>query len=814
MKKSINIIFILIILLNILTINIYANNLILVKITIEEKENKQDTSFFAHEIRIYEVNKNLIKTNNNEELLLDVLDKMSCDELDRQLSNKFGKYIFNYPVPKTINLKLKPNTKYYVRGVGTEHNLLESMVFNPSEINSIKLKWKHSYKGVILKNRISFSGSKELKTIPGAIFSLYKYGNIEGKNYNIGNGKKLEGTYVTDINGKIFIKTKINGDYYLVEEEAPGSSVLLNPEVANNPNYKLKFSVRGGKILLPKDSILTAVYLQRDLAEYDLPLFEPKELEDDSNHIVINYNEPSITKIFDFKDKKQEYNTSIKIELPWNLDSYNSFKININASNNSNIIYDSFTFEGQINKHIDKTLYDITENIDGGFTIKLKNKTLNKMAGEILNIKYITKLKDIYNNKIIHNVELDYINPFNKHKVVTDSEVLKINKQKFVNISSLTEKRLSGLEFKIRNKNDKWFSLKNDIISWKDSEEDASLFVSNLIGEFTVQKLLPGKYYLIQTKTSKNYIKKEEPIEFVIKDKNNANKIKPIIIKNSLIKDKNSIRSSNNLNFKINIIICLIAFALVLLMFFTKEADNKKMGKTKNIIYKFLSYALLIIMFIIFSYKFYNIHFVQRKINNEVIEGLREYNREVNKNGEYSVIDTDVESIGVLYIPKINTTLPIFNKANDKTILMGAGMTTEINEKLPVIMSHNGLSDKILFSNLSKVHIKDNFYIQDNLGKVKEYKIVREDTIKEEDTINYIKNYKTKDNEDSVILLTCVPVYVNTHRLLLKGDFQRYITLNDINSSPIVLSDQEIFYAINILASIFLLIFFAVKDIK
>ncbi|MSE09734.1 sortase, partial [Lactobacillus salivarius] len=82
--------------------------------------------------------------------------------------------------------------------------------------------------------------------------------------------------------------------------------------------------------------------------------------------------------------------------------------------------------------------------------------------------------------------------------------------------------------------------------------------------------------------------------------------------------------------------------------------------------------------------------------------------------------------------------------------------------KHAVLTGHSGLSLNKLFTDLPKVKKGDDFYIKVN-GEVHAYKV---DQIKTVLPTN-MKYLKVDPNKDYVTLVTCTPLFVNTHRLLV-----------------------------------------------
>ena len=123
-----------------------------------------------------------------------------------------------------------------------------------------------------------------------------------------------------------------------------------------------------------------------------------------------------------------------------------------------------------------------------------------------------------------------------------------------------------------------------------------------------------------------------------------------------------------------------------------------------------------------------------------------------------------------LEIPKIGVLLPIYHGVGRDVLLRGAGHLPE--SSLPVggesthcvLAGHSGMNHARLFTDLPKLEIGDEFHIH----------VYDEELTYTVDQIKPVIPTDTRDlaiteGKDYVTLLTCVPVGVNTHRLLVRG---------------------------------------------
>lgn len=124
-----------------------------------------------------------------------------------------------------------------------------------------------------------------------------------------------------------------------------------------------------------------------------------------------------------------------------------------------------------------------------------------------------------------------------------------------------------------------------------------------------------------------------------------------------------------------------------------------------------------------------------------------------------------------LRVPSIDLDLPIFHGTDDDTLLRGLGHLE--GTSLPVggastrsvITGHRGLANAEMFTNLDRVEKGDVFTLE-TFGEVLTYSVRDIAVVAPEDT----ETLHQVAGEDLVTLITCTPLGVNTHRILVTGE--------------------------------------------
>ena len=145
------------------------------------------------------------------------------------------------------------------------------------------------------------------------------------------------------------------------------------------------------------------------------------------------------------------------------------------------------------------------------------------------------------------------------------------------------------------------------------------------------------------------------------------------------------------------------------------------------------------------------------------LEGqLRDYQSQLN------VANDDV--IGRFRYPSLNIDLPIFHGTSDDVLAKGVGHL--YGSSLPVggpgthsvLTSHSGIPNAELFNPLHSAKTGDIFSTE-VMDHTFLYKVDRIEVVKPDD----ISSLKITAGEDSITLVTCTPIGVNSHRLLVHG---------------------------------------------
>ena len=138
----------------------------------------------------------------------------------------------------------------------------------------------------------------------------------------------------------------------------------------------------------------------------------------------------------------------------------------------------------------------------------------------------------------------------------------------------------------------------------------------------------------------------------------------------------------------------------------------------------------------------------------------------------YESLPSGSETIGSLYIPKINVDIAIGHGTKDSMLqgeaghLYGTSLPIDGQNVHAVIAGHSALTTAKLFTDLDKMEKGDTFFIT-VLDHQYEYTVDQIEIVLPTDEAQYEQIEKGKNY---VTLYTCTPYGVNTHRLLVRGE--------------------------------------------
>lgn len=126
--------------------------------------------------------------------------------------------------------------------------------------------------------------------------------------------------------------------------------------------------------------------------------------------------------------------------------------------------------------------------------------------------------------------------------------------------------------------------------------------------------------------------------------------------------------------------------------------------------------------------------------------------------------------MGYVEIPSIGVFLPIYHGVSNDVLMKGVGHLPETSMPVggpsthAVLAGHSGMSSARLFTDLTKLKMGDVFYIH-VYDRTLTYTVDQIKKAVPTDT----SDLQIVDGADYVTLVTCVPVGVNSHRLLVRG---------------------------------------------
>lgn len=175
---------------------------------------------------------------------------------------------------------------------------------------------------------------------------------------------------------------------------------------------------------------------------------------------------------------------------------------------------------------------------------------------------------------------------------------------------------------------------------------------------------------------------------------------------------------------------------------------------------------------------------VPQEVKDAQLDAAREYNKALLE-GRVSLTDevTDTEyrellatdnntKMATITIPDIDVMLPVMHGTTDDVLDLGAGHY--YGSSLPVggvgthtaISAHSGLVTKEFFTRLPELEVGSEFIISSVAGDLY-YRVTEIDVVPAEIAFDSIEIDPTRD---LATLITCVPIGINTHRLLVTGE--------------------------------------------
>lgn len=166
------------------------------------------------------------------------------------------------------------------------------------------------------------------------------------------------------------------------------------------------------------------------------------------------------------------------------------------------------------------------------------------------------------------------------------------------------------------------------------------------------------------------------------------------------------------------------------------------------------------------------------------LEEAREYNRWLFAQSEsvkdltdeqmedyYGILDMSVTGImGYIEIPKIKASLPVYHGVDEGVLQMGIGHLPGSSFQVggedthAVLTGHSGIPDSDLFTRLDELEVGDTFSVTVLTNKAT-YKVFDISTELPDDV-----ELKFEKGKDYCTLITCTPIGVNTHRLVVRGE--------------------------------------------
>ena len=140
--------------------------------------------------------------------------------------------------------------------------------------------------------------------------------------------------------------------------------------------------------------------------------------------------------------------------------------------------------------------------------------------------------------------------------------------------------------------------------------------------------------------------------------------------------------------------------------------------------------------------------------------------------------------MGRIKIPAIAVDLPIYHGTSDDVLEQGVGHLE--GTALPVggpsthavLTGHRGLAGAELFTHLDQVELGDSFTLE-VFGEVLTYRVISTRVVEPTET----ETLYPQQGDDLVTLVTCTPLGINSHRILVTGERELPTPIEDVRNA-------------------------------
>lgn len=153
--------------------------------------------------------------------------------------------------------------------------------------------------------------------------------------------------------------------------------------------------------------------------------------------------------------------------------------------------------------------------------------------------------------------------------------------------------------------------------------------------------------------------------------------------------------------------------------------------------------------------------------------------------------------IGYVSVPSVGIKNTIIRYGDSEQVLaQGAGTMPGTSlpyggaNTLAVVTGHSGLANRVIFDNIRYLKKGDVYYLTTFDGSRKAYRVTTTKVV-DPQAKNALNAVKIQPGRDVSVLLTCTPLFINSHRLLVYG---RRISLHEAQKTPVVKRDTFSLY--------------------